>query len=85
MKRLEKCWLVSVKYYLKFTALVRYCVEPIQTNPNNLYWNDNKPALKIPSILTFNNYQKIENKKAVIWNIRVCTVIRFHQILKGYI
>ena len=35
MKKLEKYWLVLVKYYLKFAALVRYCIEPIQTNPNN--------------------------------------------------
>ena len=26
---------------------------------------------------------RIENKKAVTWNMRVYTAIRFHQILKG--
>ena len=44
MKKSEKHWLVLVKYYLKLPALVRYCIEPIQTDPNNQYWNDNKPA-----------------------------------------
>ena len=32
IKKLEKYWLVLVKYYLKLPALVRYCTEPIQTN-----------------------------------------------------
>ena len=36
-EKLEKYWLVLVKYYLKFFTLVRYCIEPIQTNPNNQY------------------------------------------------
>ena len=35
IKKLEKYWLVLVKYYLKLPALVRYCTEPIQTNLNN--------------------------------------------------
>ena len=63
---------------LKLPALVRYCIEPIQTNPNNQYWNDNKPVLKITLVLTlkglefpntddppkrFLNKSKIENKK----------------------
>ena len=30
-----------VKYYLKLSALVRCSIKPIQTNPNNPYWNDN--------------------------------------------
>ena len=29
MKKLEKYWLVLVKYYLKVPAIVRYCIEPI--------------------------------------------------------
>ena len=29
MKKLEKYWLVLVKYYLKVPAIVRYCTEPI--------------------------------------------------------
>ena len=37
MKELEKYWLDLVKYYLKFPALVTYCIEPIQINPNNQY------------------------------------------------
>ena len=37
MKKLEEYWLVLAKYYLKFAALVTYCVEPIQTNPKNQY------------------------------------------------
>ena len=37
MKKLEKYWLVLANYFLKLLALVRYCIEPIQTNPNNQY------------------------------------------------
>ena len=37
MKKREKYGLVLVKYYLKLPALVRYCIEPIQTNPSNHY------------------------------------------------
>ena len=48
MEKLKKCWLVLVKCYLKLPALVRYCIELSQRNPNNEYWNDNKPVLKIP-------------------------------------
>ena len=35
MKKLKKYWLVLLKYYLELLALVRYCIEPIQINPNN--------------------------------------------------
>ena len=35
IKNLEKYWLVSVKFYLKLPALVRYYIEPNQTNHNN--------------------------------------------------
>ena len=49
---IEKLWLVLMKWHLKLTALIRYCIEPIQTNPNNQYWNYNKPVLKITLILT---------------------------------
>ena len=35
MKKLEKYWLVLVKYYLKVPTVVRYCIEPIQANLNN--------------------------------------------------
>ena len=35
MQKLEKYWLGLVKYFSKLPALVRYCIEPIQTNPNN--------------------------------------------------
>ena len=58
MKELEKYWLDLVKYYLKFPALVTYCIEPIQTNPNNQYWKDNKPILNISSVLILSNLQK---------------------------
>ena len=58
MKKLENIWLVLIKHYLKFPALVRYCIKPIQTNPNDQYWNVNKPVLKIPSVLTLTNHQK---------------------------
>ena len=58
MKKLEKCWLVLVKYDLRFTALIRCYSESIQSNLNNQYSNDNKPVLKIPSVLTLNNHQK---------------------------
>ena len=43
--------------------------------PNSQYWNDNKPVLEIPFVLTISNQQKIENKKAVIWHIRVYNAI----------
>ena len=42
-KKLEKYWSVLVKYYSKPPALITYCIEPIQTNPNQ-YCNDNKPV-----------------------------------------
>ena len=35
IKKRLKYWLVLVKYYLKLLALVRYCIEIIQTSPNN--------------------------------------------------
>ena len=35
MKKVEKYGLVLVNRYLKLPALVRYCIELIQTNPNN--------------------------------------------------
>ena len=48
MKQHKTYSLVLVKYYLKLPALVRHCIEPIQTSSN-----DNKPVLKIPLVLTF--------------------------------
>ena len=45
---IEKYWLVLLKYYLKLPALVRYCIESIQTNPNSQNWNDKKLVLKMP-------------------------------------
>ena len=35
MRKLQKLWLVLVKYYLKPPALVRYRIEPIEINPKN--------------------------------------------------
>ena len=37
MKKLKKYWLVLLKYYLELLVLVRYCIEPIQTNSNTQY------------------------------------------------
>ena len=37
MENLEKYWLVLVKYYLRLSTLVRYCIERIQTNSNHQY------------------------------------------------
>ena len=37
MKKLEKYWLVLVTCYLKLPALVRCCIELIQTNSNNQF------------------------------------------------
>ena len=34
------------KMLFKLSALVRYCIEPIQTNPNNQFWNDKTTSLK---------------------------------------
>ena len=34
LRKLKKYWLALLTEYL---ALVRYCIEPIQTNPNNQY------------------------------------------------
>ena len=90
-KKLKQYWSVLVNYYLKLLALVWCCIELIYTSSNNYYWNDNKPVLKIPMVLSFSglvflntnlrftgdppkcflHISKIENKKAVIWNIRV--------------
>ena len=36
MKKIEKYRLVLDKYYLHLPALVRYCIEPIQTNSSQL-------------------------------------------------
>ena len=66
------------KYYLKLPALLKYCTEPMQTYPNNQYWNDNKPVLKITSVLNLSNHQKWKTKKALIWNIRLYTALGFH-------
>ena len=44
IKQFEKHWLVMLKYYLELLPLLRYCVEPIQTNPHSQYWNDNELA-----------------------------------------
>ena len=52
MKKLEKYWLVLVKYYLNLSALVRYCTGPNQTNRKNRHRNNNKLILKIPLVLT---------------------------------
>ena len=49
---MKKLCLVLVKYYLELPALVKYCIEPIQINPNSQNSNDNKPVLKIPLVLT---------------------------------
>ena len=37
MKKVEKYWLVLVKYCLRASGLVRYFIEPFQTNSNNQY------------------------------------------------
>ena len=50
----------------------------MQTYPNNQYWNDNKPVLKITSVLNLSNHQKWKTKKALIWNIRLYTALGFH-------
>ena len=85
MEKLKKYWLVLAKYYLKPTALVRYCIEPFQTNPENENLNDNKPVLKIPLVLTvikldFFIIQKEKVKKAATWILRVYAAVRFHHI-----
>ena len=36
-KQHETYGLVLIKYYLKLPDLVRYFIEPIQTNPTNQY------------------------------------------------
>ena len=61
MKKLEKYWLVFVKWYLKVPALVRYYTEPIQTSPNKQYWNDNKLVLKIPLASTLSGLGFLNN------------------------
>ena len=48
-KKLEKYWFE--KYYLKLSALIGYCIEPIQISPSNQYWNDKKSVVKIPLVL----------------------------------
>lgn len=54
MKKVEKHWLVLVKYCLRVSGLVRYFIEPFQTNSNNQYWKGNKQVLKILLVLTLN-------------------------------
>ena len=57
----EKNWKILVSFgqiLFKIPCFIRNCIEPIQTNPNNQYWNDNKPVLKIPSVLTLSNPKK---------------------------
>ena len=44
--------IILARYYLKLSALVRYYIKPIQTNPNSQCWGDNKPVLNIPLVLT---------------------------------
>ena len=41
LKKLKKYWLALLTEYLA----LGYCIEPIQTNPNNQYWNDKEVAL----------------------------------------
>ena len=36
-KNLEKHWLVLVNSYLKLPTLVKYCIETMQSNPDQLY------------------------------------------------
>ena len=69
MKILEKYLLVLVKHFLKPSALVRYCIEPIQTNHKNKYLKYNKPVSKILLFLTLFNLNlfyksKIESKNS---------------------
>ena len=45
----------------KLLALVRYWIELIHTSPNNQYWHDNKPVLKIPLVLTLRGLGCLSN------------------------
>lgn len=36
---------------LKLSALIGYCIGPIQISPSNQYWNDKKSVVKIPLVL----------------------------------